>query len=132
MIARLLTLSNDLGQQRPCVQQDFPHATYPHSCEYTLSFPRFALSDGTWLYVADGGNDRVLEYETIPTGNAAPANIILGQVGGTVDEATDAADSMNTPTSLAWDGSNLYMRRTRTTGGSWCIRLRHTHLPIRR
>ncbi len=85
------------------------NATYPHSCEYTLSFPRFALSDGTRLYVADGGNDRVLEYETIPTANAAPANIILGQVGGTVDEATDAADSMNTPTSLAWDGSNLYV-----------------------
>jgi uncharacterized protein (TIGR03437 family) len=83
--------------------------TYPAYCNATLNFPRFAMSDGTRLYVADGGNDRVLEYETIPTANAASADIILGQVGGTIDQATDAADSLNTPTSLAWDGSNLYV-----------------------
>ena len=83
--------------------------TYPFYCNSTLNFPRFALSDGTRLFVADGGNDRVLEFENIPTANAAAADIILGQVGGTIDEATDAADSMNTPTSMAWDGSNLYV-----------------------
>jgi hypothetical protein len=83
--------------------------TFPNYCNATLNFPRFALSDGTRLFVADGGNDRVLEFETIPTANAASANIILGQVGGTIDQATDAADSMNTPTALAWDGSNLYV-----------------------
>ncbi len=83
--------------------------TYPGSCSYTLSFPRFALSDGTRLFVADGGNDRVLEYEHIPTANAAGADIVLGQQGGTIDQATNATDSMNTPTSLAWDGSNLYV-----------------------
>jgi len=83
--------------------------TYPTACNATLSFPRFALSDGTRLYVADGGNDRVLEYEKVPTANRASADIILGQVGGTVDQANNAADSMNTPTSLAWDGSNLYV-----------------------
>src|ERR1017187_3958040 len=47
--------------------------------------------------------------QQIPTGNAASADIILGQVGGTVDQANNAADSVNTPTSLAWDGSNLYV-----------------------
>ena len=83
--------------------------TYPSVCNFTLNFPRFALSDGTRLFVADGGNDRVLEYETIPTQNAAGADIILGQVGGSVDQATDAADSMNTPTALAFDGTNLYV-----------------------
>ncbi|HEY1218041.1 MAG TPA: hypothetical protein VGF03_03825 [Bryobacteraceae bacterium] len=83
--------------------------TYPGSCSYTLSFPRFALSDGARLFVADGGNDRVLEYEQIPTKNAAGADLILGQQGGTIDQASNAADSMNTPTSLAWDGANLYV-----------------------
>src|SRR5580658_1209872 len=82
--------------------------TYPQICLYTLNYPRFALSDGTRLFVADGGNDRVLEYLTIPTQNAAAADTIIGQVGGQVDEATDAADSMNTPCSLAFDGTNLY------------------------
>ncbi len=82
--------------------------TYPTVCNFTLNFPRFALSDGTRLFVADGGNDRILEYTTIPTQNAVAADIIIGQIGGTVDQATDAADSVNTPTSLAFDGTNLY------------------------
>ena len=83
--------------------------TYPVSCNATLSYPRFALSDGTRLFVADGGNDRVLEYEHVPAANAVSADIILGQQGGELDQATNAADSMNTPTSLAWDGTNLYV-----------------------
>ena len=83
--------------------------TYPNVCNYTLNIPRFALSDGTRLFVADGGNDRILEYLTIPTQNAAGADTILGQIGGDVDQATDAADSVNTPTALAFDGTNLYV-----------------------
>jgi uncharacterized protein (TIGR03437 family) len=83
--------------------------TYPTVCNYTLNFPRFALSDGTHLFIADGGNDRVLEYYTIPTSNAPAADIILGQIGGDVDQAVDAVDSMVTPVALAWDGSNLYV-----------------------
>ena len=83
--------------------------TYPGVCNATLNFPRFALSDGTRLFVADGGNDRVLEFLTIPTQNAASADVILGQIGGQVDQSTDASDSMNTPVSLAWDGTNLYV-----------------------
>jgi uncharacterized protein (TIGR03437 family) len=82
---------------------------YPINCNSTLNFPRFALSDGTRLFVADGGNDRILEFLTIPTQNAQSADIVLGQIGGTVDQATNAVDSMNTPTSLAWDGTNLYV-----------------------
>ncbi|HWC95195.1 MAG TPA: IPT/TIG domain-containing protein [Candidatus Sulfopaludibacter sp.] len=83
--------------------------TYPDSCNATLNFPRFALSDGKRLFIADGGNDRVLEFMTIPTTNGASADAVLGQIGGSVDQATDAADSVNTPVSLAFDGTNLYV-----------------------
>src|SRR5271157_1832941 len=83
--------------------------TYPPYCNSTLSYPRFALSDGTRLFIADGGNDRVLEFLQIPKQNAAAADVILGQIGGQVDQATDASDSMNTPVSMAWDGTNLYV-----------------------
>ncbi|MGA3074930.1 MAG: hypothetical protein ABSG56_14670 [Bryobacteraceae bacterium] len=86
--------------------------TYPALCEYTLSFPRFAISDGTNLYVADGGNDRVLIYQPIPTKNAAPAQIVLGQTDFVTDAPTDGADTMNAPLSLAFDGSNLYVADT--------------------
>lgn len=94
---------------------------YPFRCAKTMNFPRFALSDGKRLFVADGGNDRILIYKTIPTQNAAAADVILGQPDefqSTVSSSTDlfhpllrqsAADITATPTSLAWDGTNLYV-----------------------
>jgi uncharacterized protein (TIGR03437 family) len=96
--------------------------TYPNLCASTLSFPRFALSDGTRLFIADSGNDRVLIYNTIPTQNATRADIILGEpdefsdvvtssntsLGG-VDLTTSASNVTPTPMSLAWDGTNLYV-----------------------
>jgi len=86
--------------------------TYPGLCEYTLSFPRFALSDGTRLYVADGGNDRVLIYNKIPQANAAAADIVLGQTDFVSDAPTDGADTMDAPLSLAFGESNLYVADT--------------------
>ena len=92
--------------------------TYQALCAYTLSFPRFALSDGTRLFVADGGNDRVLVYNSIPTANAAKADVILGEpdefsdVFSNNDNTTlSTANIIPTPTSLAWDpvNQNLYV-----------------------
>jgi uncharacterized protein (TIGR03437 family) len=82
---------------------------YPSLCKYTLSYPRYALSDGTRLFIADSGNDRVLVYSTIPTANGAPADVVLGEANDTSDQPTDGADTLNTPTSVAWDGENLYV-----------------------
>jgi uncharacterized protein (TIGR03437 family) len=83
--------------------------TYPNYCNYTVSFPRFTLAAGNRLFIADGGNDRLLVYNKIPTQNAQAADYIIGQIGGTVNQASDAADSLRTPMSLAWDGTNLYV-----------------------
>ena len=83
--------------------------SYPTACNSTLSFPRFALVADNRLFIADGGNDRVLVYQSIPTGSGAPADLVIGQIGGSVNQASDAADSLRTPMSLAWDGTNLYV-----------------------
>jgi uncharacterized protein (TIGR03437 family) len=83
--------------------------TYPDRCNYTMSMPRFALAAGNRLFVADGGNDRVLVYNTIPTASGVAADTVIGQLGGDVNQASDAADSLRTPLSLAWDGTNLYV-----------------------
>jgi hypothetical protein len=98
--------------------------TYPVRCGLTLSYPRFALSDGQRLFIADGGNDRVLVYNSIPTRNGQPADIILGQPDEFVDQVTDTGGSfvlpdanvlssspntIRSPLSLAWDGANLYV-----------------------
>ena len=97
--------------------------TYPTSCYSTLSLPRYALSDGTHLFIADGGNDRVLIYNTIPAKSGAKGDIVLGQPDEFTDTNTDSTDlnsnnsnplssspsTIRTPMSLAWDGSNLYV-----------------------
>ncbi len=98
--------------------------TYPFECEKTLSYPQFALADNTGrLYIADGGNDRVLIYASIPTSNGAGADNVLGQpdfvsnvvtdqtylITSTVVSNNSSANTIRDPTSLAWDGTNLYV-----------------------
>lgn len=88
---------------------------YPSRCEKTLSFPRYAFSDGKRLFIADGGNDRVMIFNTIPTTNAAAANVILGQPDAFSDHTGDNPDGTNafeTPSGIAWDGTNLYVSDT--------------------
>jgi len=98
--------------------------TYPQRCAATLSFPRYALSDGTRLYIADGGNDRILVFNTMPAQNGQRADVIIGQPDEFSDNTTDvdqslsfrpddninrsSADAIRTPLSLATDGTNLY------------------------
>ncbi|MEJ7606116.1 MAG: hypothetical protein WKF37_07575 [Bryobacteraceae bacterium] len=86
---------------------------YPARCAATLDFPRFALSDGTRFFVADGGNDRILIWNRIPTQNGQAADVVLGQLTDQLAQASgdriSAADNVRTPMSLAWDGTNLYV-----------------------
>jgi uncharacterized protein (TIGR03437 family) len=86
---------------------------FPGICGYTLSFPRFALADSLGrLYIADSGNDRVLGYNTIPTSNAADADFILGEPDEFTDTATGGTDALQSPSALAWDGTNLWVADT--------------------
>ncbi len=91
--------------------------TYPSRCAATMNFPRSAISDGTRLFVADTGNDRVLIFNQIASlVNGARADVILGQrdefatIVTSLDiQNTSASYVTPTPTSLAWDGKNLYV-----------------------
>jgi uncharacterized protein (TIGR03437 family) len=88
---------------------------FPLRCAATLSFPRYAFSDGTRLFIADGGNDRVLVYNKIPTTNGVPADTILGEADEFSDNTgqnPDGSDAFQTPSALAWDGVNLYVSDT--------------------
>ena len=86
-------------------------------CEASLEFPRFALSDGRLLFIADGGNDRVLIFNSFPTTNGAKADAFLGQIGSRLNLISDSADprgiassgAVRTPQALAFDGRNLYV-----------------------
>jgi len=96
--------------------------TYPSICAATMSFPRSVVSDGNGrLFVADTGNDRVLVYNTIPTTNGVRADVILGEPDEFSDVVTSTesifspnltqsgANITASPTSLVWDGANLYV-----------------------
>jgi uncharacterized protein (TIGR03437 family) len=99
------------------------YPVYAGRCGFTLSYPRYALSDGQRLFIADSGNDRILVYETIPTTNGPTADIYLGQPDEYTDQVTtstntfrpdanileSSADTVRTPYGLAWDGANLYV-----------------------
>jgi uncharacterized protein (TIGR03437 family) len=98
-------------------------AIYPGRCGLTLSYPRYALSDGQRLFIADGGNDRVLVYNSIPTTNGAKYDENLGQVDEFSDQVSSPIDTfrpdanilesapntLRSPIALAWDGTNLYV-----------------------
>src|SRR5260221_7556672 len=45
----------------------------------TLSGPNRVISDGTHLFVADAGNNRVLIWNSLPTTNQQPADVVVGQ-----------------------------------------------------
>lgn len=110
----------------PTGQDENNNNIYPAMCAATLDFPRFALSDGQRLFIADGGNDRVLVFNQIPQQNGAAADAVLGQLDETTNMTSDeevvigenigivrrsASDAIRTPTSLAWDPEqqNLYV-----------------------
>jgi hypothetical protein len=98
------------------------YPVYAGRCGITMSYPRYALSDGQRLFIADSGNDRILVYENIPTTNGQPADIFIGQPDQYTDQVTtstdtfrpdanileSSADTIRTPYGLAWDGTNLY------------------------
>jgi uncharacterized protein (TIGR03437 family) len=82
---------------------------YPRRCEKTLNFPRFALSDGQRLFIADAGNDRILVYNQVPLSNGVAADVVIGQADFQKLEESDGAGSLRSPTALAHDGTNLYV-----------------------
>ncbi|MCZ6690906.1 MAG: NHL repeat-containing protein [Planctomycetota bacterium] len=78
--------------------------------------PLGVYSDGTRLYVADSSNHRVLIWNSIPTANFAPADLVLGQPDKTSNAAnrggSPAANSLNTPYRVSGDGTHLYVSDT--------------------
>lgn len=90
-------------------EDEDPEPRFPDRCASTLSFPRFALSDGERLFIADGGNDRILVFDKIPDKNGAEADTVLGQPDFESIEQSDGAAHVRSPTSLAHDGTNLYV-----------------------
>jgi hypothetical protein len=54
----------------------------------TMYCPATVASDGTRLLVADTINARILVYDTLPTTNFAPADVVIGQTSMTTKDFT--------------------------------------------
>jgi hypothetical protein len=77
----------------------------------TLALPSAVHFAGGRLFIADSGNNRVVAFDDIPTGNGTSASLVLGQP----DFASRIAapngsdrDHLAGPVGLASDGTNLY------------------------
>ncbi len=72
------------------------------------------IGDGK-LFIADRGSDRVLVFNSIPTGPSVPADAVLGQAVFTSQDhnqcncATAAANTMWGVHHVYWDGCRLYV-----------------------
>ncbi len=79
----------------------------------TLWRPYSVYIDGTKLYIADYTNHRVLIYNTVPTANNAPADVVVGQSNMTSNSSNQggnvAANTLNDPSSVYTDGTKLYI-----------------------
>jgi len=79
----------------------------------TMSSPYSMFSDGTALYVADTGNNRVLVFKQIPLMNGWHADLVIGQDNFKSDRANKgkplSASSLNRPTGVCVYNSKLFV-----------------------
>ncbi len=67
------------------------------------------VTDGKKLFVVDQGNNRVLIYNSIPTSNFAPADIVLGQPDFTTSSSGTTSNQLNVPNDICYDGKQLFL-----------------------
>lgn len=79
----------------------------PAPAANTLWFPFGVWSDGTRVVVADGGNNRVLIWNSFPTSDGQAADLVLGQAAFTTNAAATTQLGMNVPTDVTSDGTKL-------------------------
>jgi hypothetical protein len=69
-------------------------STAGDTCQSCLKNPEAVFSNGNQLFVGDSGNSRLLVWDSIPTGNNAQADRVIGQPNfvdlptGTVSETS--------------------------------------------
>lgn len=72
-----------------------------------LYHPERVTAVGGRLFVADKGNNRILIWNAIPTGNGAPADLVIGQPDFTSNTPGLSAADLNVPDGLWTDGTRL-------------------------
>ncbi len=76
-----------------------------------FNHPGNIASDGMRLLLADRNNNRVLIWNTLPTGNTPP-DLVLGQKDFTTNVPGTGLDQLNWPVGLATDGTHVLVADT--------------------
>jgi hypothetical protein len=75
-----------------------------------LSLPVGVFSNGTQIFVADGGNNRVMIWNTFPTTSGVDADVVLGQQNFTTATANTGgvgAATLSVPSNMLLSGTRL-------------------------
>ena len=113
MIWNKIPTSNGANADVVLGQTDFTSSGFATS-QTGLNEPEGIWSDGTKLAVADFFNSRVLIWNSIPTSNGAPADVVVGQPDFTsADNSTLNAQSLNEPGDVTSDGTSLFVADSR-------------------
>jgi hypothetical protein len=85
------------------------------SLSYTMAMnqPSDLWTDGRGnLFIADSGNNRVLYYSVVPTGNNPQATYVVGQTGFAQNSSGSGTQHFSAPWGVFSDGSNLFVGDT--------------------
>ena len=92
-------------------QPDFTTAT-PGTAADRMNQPVGVATDGTRLYVAEWGNNRVLIFHQIPQTSGAAADVVLGQPNFTSSAAALGRQGLTQPSGVSSDGTRLFVADT--------------------
>jgi hypothetical protein len=113
MIWNTIPTTNGANADVVVGQPDFTSSDN-HTSQTGLNEPEGIWSDGTKLVVADFMNNRVLIWNTIPTTNDAPADVVVGQADFNTGDLPNppTAQSLNRPFDVVSDGARLFVADT--------------------
>ena len=92
-------------------QPDFTSSD-PGTTRDRMNQPVAVASDGTRLFVAEWGNNRVLIFNRIPETNGAAADVVVGQDGFSTSDFGTARNRLRRPNSVSTDGTRLFFPHT--------------------
>lgn len=108
MIWNGIPLSSGADAQLVVGQPDFL-TTSPGTTAAKMDSPSAVCTDGTRLVVSETGNHRVLIWNTFPTVNGQPADVVVGQPDFTTNTAGAGAQKLNFPRGVGSDGVQLFV-----------------------
>ncbi|MBI4443928.1 MAG: hypothetical protein HY649_11205 [Acidobacteria bacterium] len=92
-------------------QPDFTTAAAGTAAD-RMNQPVGVATDGTRLYVAEWGNNRVLIYHQIPQTSGFPANVVIGQQDFASASFAAGPRGLRRPSGVSTDGTRLFVADT--------------------